>query len=171
MKKILKPLVFIFILSAFAPSLDAQVVLKEYLTSNHEGKIDKSKNNGGKPLFYKFEYKSTEGARINYTLNFYKDASMSTPWMSFPVLIRNLPWTFYLDVSMTKDQMTKVFALIFKKDLRWARVKYSPHEGCSLVNPNIYDRINMVDNYEALLNNMLSQMDRNVDLNCYAASK
>lgn len=171
MKKFLKPLIFIFFISASIQKIDAQVVLKEYLTSNHEGKIDKSKNNGGKPLYYKMEYKNTEGARINYTLNFYKDASMKTPWLSFPLLIRNLPRTLYLDVSMTKDNMTKVFALIFKKDLRWARVKYSPHEGCALVNPNIYDRIDMVDNYEALLNNTFSQMDRNVDLNCYAASK
>lgn len=145
----------------------AQVVMKEFLSANHEGKIDNTKNNDGKPIYYKLEYKSTEGARINYVLYLYKDASMKTPYLTFPVLMRNLTWTYYMDVTMTKDGMAKVFALIYKKDLRWARIKYSPHIDCFRENPNIYVRLNMVDNFDQLIKDTFIQMDKNVNLNCY----
>lgn len=166
MKNILRTLLFITVIAMFS-SLQAQVVMKEDLTRNITGKIDKSVNNDGKPLYYKLEYKSTEGARINYQLTFYKDAGMAKPVVSFPVLIRNLIWTYYLDVSMDKDGMTKVFAMIYQKDLRWARVKYSPHTGCANKEPITWERMNLVDNYEKLLNGTFAQLDKNVNLDCY----
>ncbi|MBC8172681.1 MAG: hypothetical protein H7X71_02145 [Chitinophagales bacterium] len=171
MKNFLKAFTVVCFLVAASSTMQAQVIMKEFLSADHQGKIDNSKNNGGKPLYYKFEYKDTQGARINYTLHFYKDAGMSTPWISFPVLMRNLTWTYYIDVSMAKDDMSKVFAMIFKKDLRWARVKYSPHAGCANMDPIVWERLNMVDNYDVLLNFTLAQMDKNVNLGCYAATK
>jgi hypothetical protein len=162
-----KTTLLVLFLATTAQYVSAQVVMKEYLATNHEGKIDNAKNNGGKPLYYKLEYKDTQGARINYTLHFYKDAGMSKPWMSLPVLMRNLQWTYYMDVSMTKDNATKVFAMIYKKDLRWARVKYSPHTGCDAASPIVWKRIDLVDDYAALINNTLTQMDANVMLSCY----
>lgn len=166
MKNILKTFCIIALIG-IASATQAQVVMKEFLNQNQEGVIQNAKNNNGKPLYYTLEYKSTEGARINYTLNFYKDAGKKTVYASFPVLMRNLTWTYYLDVSMEKDGITKVFAMIFKKDLRWARVKYSPHEGCSLLTPTEWTRIDLVDDYSKLLNNTLTQMDKNVMLDCY----
>lgn len=103
---------------------------------------------------------------------------MSTPWMSFDVLMRNLNWTYYVDISMPKDGAVKVAALIFKKDLRWGRVKYSPHAGCSRQEPTVWERYTIGDNkgtadvlYAGLLNNFMSQLDKNVDFNCYAGDK
>lgn len=169
MRNIVKTFIAVCFLSVVTQQLSAQVVMKEMLSQNHEGKIDNAKNNGGKPLYYRLEYKDIQGARINYTLNFYKDAGMSTPWLSFPVLMRNLQWSFYLDVSMAKGPDTKVFAMIYKKDLRWARVKYSPHAGCEGSNPIVWERINLVDDFGKLLNNTFTQMDKNVVLSCYEA--
>lgn len=147
----------------------AQVVMAEFLSQNHEGQIVHSINNNGKPLYYKFEYNSTDNMRINYTLYLYKDASKSQPFLTLPVLMRNLTWTYYLDITFSKSDMSKVAALIFKKDLRWSRVKFSPHEGCSNVNPITWERLNMVNNFETLLNNTIVQLDKNINLNCYAA--
>lgn len=167
MKNILKTCITICILAFATQQVSAQVVMKEMLSQNHEGKIENAKNNGGKALYYRLEYKDTQGARINYMLHFYKDAGMSSPWLSFPLLMRNLPRTLYMDVSMTQNNATKVFAMIFKKDLRWARVKYSPHAGCEGSNPILWERINLVDDFGKLLNNTFTQMDKNVVLSCY----
>lgn len=157
---------------------NGQVVMKDFLTEDHVGKVDKAANMNGGALYYKFEYVSTEGARINYKLHLYKDKGMSTPWMSFDVLMRNLNWTYYVDITMSKDGADKVAALIFKKDLRWGRVKFSPHEGCGRTNPPVWERYTIGEQkgtpeelYAGLLNNYLMQLDKNVDFNCYAGSK
>lgn len=169
MNKILK----ITLLASFlglASLSNAQVIMNEFLSKNHEGMVEHSVNNGGKKLYYKFQYDSVTGARIKYTLYLYKDASKSQPFLTLPVLMRNLIWTYFLDVSFTKDGSSKVAALIYKKDLRWSRVKFSPHEGCSYITPPIWDRLNQVDNYEKLLQNTIQQLDKNVNFNCYAAT-
>jgi hypothetical protein len=162
--KIFLPLLLI---GAFSMGIQAQVVMKEFVSSDHMGKVEKSVNNNGQPLYWKLEYQSTDGARIYYTLNFYKDAGMSKVFASFPSLMRNLVWTLYLDVSMTKDDATKVFAMIFKKDLRWSRVKYTPHAGCGWQDPTHWERFNQVDNFQKLLENTMMQLDQNVKLDCY----
>jgi hypothetical protein len=168
MKNIIKSFLSLMLIGAFALGTQAQgVVMKDFLSADHQGKIEKSLNNGGRPLYWKLQYKNTEGARINYDLIFYKDASMSTPYVTFPTLMRNLEWTYYIDVSMTKDDATKVFAMIFKKDLRWSRVKYSPHTDCAWLNPPMWERFDKVDNFQKLLDNTFMQMDKNVKLDCY----
>ncbi|MFN0274901.1 MAG: hypothetical protein ACKVPJ_04090 [Chitinophagales bacterium] len=169
MRNILRTFIAISFLTLATQQASAQVVMKEYLSSNLDGKIDNAKNNGGKALHYRLEYKETQGARIGYTLHFYKDAGMSKPWISFPVIMRNLQWTYYMDVSMAKDNATKVFAMIYKKDLRWARVKYSPHTGCEGTNPIVWERIDKVEDFASLIKNTLTQMDKNVKLSCYEA--
>lgn len=178
MKKLLNICLMVAFIGLAATEAKSQVVMKEYLSMNHDGNVAKSANLDGKPLYYKFEYVSTEGARINYKLHLYKDKSMSTPWMSFNVLMRNLNWTYYVDITMSKDGADKVAALIFKKDLRWSRVKFSPHEGCARQTPPVWERYTIGAEtetpdvlYAGLLNNFISQLDKNVDFNCYAASK
>jgi hypothetical protein len=178
MKKILNICLVVAFISLIGAEGNSQVVMKDYLTANHTGAVAKSANNNGAELSYKFEYVSTEGARINYKLHLYKGKSMTTPWMSFDVLMRNLNWTYYVDITMSKDGADKVAAMIFKKDLRWSRVKYSPHEGCLRVNPPVYERYTIGAETESadvlfagLLNNFISQLDKNVDFNCYAPAK
>lgn len=174
MKKILNISLFVAFLSLFAVNGNSQVVMKDYLSQNHQGQVAKAANNNGGALYYKFEYVSTEGARINYKLHLYKDKGMSKPWMSFNVLMRNLNWTYYVDITMSKDGADKVAAMIFKKDLRWSRVKYSPHPGCIRTNPPVYERYTIGAETESsdvlfygLLNNFITQLDKNVDFNCY----
>ncbi len=176
MKKILNAFLIIAFIGLLPVAGKSQVVMKDFLSKNLDGKIDLSANNGGKSLYYRFEYVSTEGARINYKLHLYKDAGMKTPWMSFDVLMRNLNWTYYVDITMPKDGANKVAAMIFKKDLRWSRVKFSPHEGCARINPPIWDRYTIGDKtgtpddlYGGLMQNFIMQLDKNVDFNCYAA--
>ena len=144
MKKILNISLFVAFLSLFAVNGNSQVVMKDYLTQNHQGQVAKAANNNGGALYYKFEYVSTEGARINYKLHLYNGAD-------------------------------KVAAMIFKKDLRWSRVKYSPHAGCIRTNPPVYERYTIGAETESsdvlfygLLNNFITQLDKNVDFNCYA---
>ena len=66
MKKILNISLFVAFLSLFAVNGNSQVVMKDYLTQNHQGQVAKAANNNGGALYYKFEYVSSEGARINY---------------------------------------------------------------------------------------------------------
>lgn len=162
-------LLIAFVAMAHLPS-NAQVVMKEFLSENHTGKVDNSVNNNGKPLYYKFEYLHTDSARIYYKLYLYKDASMKTPWMTMNVLMRDLTWTYYVDITFKKDGTDKVAAMIFKKDLRWSRVKFSPHPGCARIDPPVWERMNLVDDYDKLINNFLMQIDKNINLDCYAAS-
>lgn len=176
MKKIFNAFLLVAFISLLPVVGNSQVIMKEFLSKNLEGKVVSSANNGGKALYYKFEYVNTVGARINYKLHLYKDAGMKTPWVSYDVLMRNLTWTFYVDIFMNKDGSNKVAAMIFKKDLRWSRVKYSPHEGCSRVTPPIWDRYTIgaetgtaEELYAGLMNNFISQLDKNVDFGCYAA--
>lgn len=176
MKKIFNFLLLISILSLLPAKTKGQVVMKDFLTSNLDGKVDASVNNSGKTLYYRFEYVKTVDARIYYKLHLFKDAGMKTPWMSFDVLMRNLNWTFYVDITMPKDGADKVAAMIFKKDLRWSRVKFSPHEGCARINPPIWDRYTIGDKtgtpdelYAGLMQNFIMQLDKNVDFGCYAA--
>ncbi|MBK8343584.1 MAG: hypothetical protein IPL12_09925 [Bacteroidetes bacterium] len=178
MKKIYQIAFFVAFVTLLNVNGNSQVVMKDYLVANHEGVVEKSVNNLGNGLYYKFEYVSTEGARINYKLHLYKDKAMKTPWMSFDVLMRNLNWTYYVDITMSKDGADKVAAMIFKKDLRWSRVKYSPHPGCLRMDPPVYERYTIGAETESaevlfagLLNNFIVQLDKNVDFNCYAPAK
>lgn len=178
MKKILNIIMMVACIGFFPMVGNSQVVMKDFLTKDHTGQVDKSANNNGGALYYKFEYVSTQGARINYKLHLYKDKSMKTPWMSFDVLMRNLNWTYYVDVTMSKDGADKVAAMIFKKDLRWSRVKYSPHAGCARIDPPVWERYTIGAEtgtpetlFAGLLTNFIMQLDKNVDFNCYAASK
>ena len=99
MKKILNICLMVAFISLIGVEGNSQVVMKDYLTANHTGAVAKSANNNGAELSYKFEYVSTEGARINYKLHLYKGKSTSTPWMSFDVLMRNLNWTYCVSYS------------------------------------------------------------------------
>ncbi len=169
MNKLLK----IVILTSFigiSSFCSAQVVMKEFLSVNHEGQIANALCNGGKPLYYKFQYDSINNVRIYYTLVLYKDAAKSQAFLTLPVLMRNLTYTYFLDINVTKGASTKVVALILKKDLRWSRLKFSAHEECMRNNPPVYDRLNNVDDFKVLLQNTIMQLDKNVDFNCYAGT-
>ena len=88
MKNIYKTIALIAFIAITPVVTNAQVIMKEFLSQNIEGKLDHSVNNGGKPLYYKFEYKSVDSMRIYYTLYLYKDASKSSAFLTLPVLDR-----------------------------------------------------------------------------------
>jgi len=170
MKKIFKLILLVSFLGLGSTSR-AQVVMAEFLSVNHEGVVANSKCNNGKPLYYKFQYDSTNNVRIYYTLYLYQDAAKTQAILQLPVLMRNLIYTYYLDINViAKGAVSKVVALILKKDLRWSRLKFSATEECSRIYPPVYDRVNNVDNFDALLQNTIMQLDKNVDFNCYAGT-
>lgn len=167
MKTTIRIIALCMLMGAFASGVQAQVVMKDFMTEDHSGVIKNSQNNNGQDLYWKLEYKNTDRARIYYDFVLYKDAGMNNEILRCPALMRNLEWTYYLDISMKKDDATKVFAMIFKKDLRWARVKYTPHADCGWLDPTKWERINLVDDFQNLLDNTFMQMDRNVKFDCY----
>ncbi len=175
MKKILNIALMVAFIGFLTGKANGQVVMQEFLSINHKGQVDKSLSCNGSPLYYQFEYVKTDRARILYTLHLYKDKGMSKPWMSFNVVMRNPNGNFYVDITMPKDGVNKDAAMIFRKDLRWSRVKFSPHEGCARVNPPVWERYTIGAETETpevlfagLLNNFIMQLDKNVDFSCYA---
>jgi hypothetical protein len=161
-----------------------QVVTKENLESNHTGMLADSKNNDGKPIYYKFEYVSTDKAAykwdddgatrgsIKYKLHIYNDAAMNDLVISLPVKMRNLITTYYVDVVFNKkdyedaDRREKSAQMIFKKDVKWARTKFVPHAGCQREDGN-WERKDRVESYEDLLQYLIQQLDSNVMWECY----
>ena len=68
MKKLYNLTLLIAFVTLFSVTGNSQVVMKDYLVANHQGVVEKSLNNNGSGLFYKFEYVSTEGAsRVKYS--------------------------------------------------------------------------------------------------------
>src|SRR4051794_35008792 len=105
MKNIYKTILFVGLAIVLPFASHTQVVMAEYLSQNHEGQIPHAVNNNGKALYYKFEYKNTDNMRINYTLYLYKDAAKKQPFLILPVLMRNLTWTYYLDITFAKNDV------------------------------------------------------------------
>ena len=64
MKKILHICLMVAFVGFLGAEAKSQVVMKEFLSMNHEGNVAKAANNNGSALYYKFEYVSTDGARI-----------------------------------------------------------------------------------------------------------
>lgn len=166
-------------------ALQAQsVVTKEALTENHSGTVPSAVNNGGKTLYYTFAYVATDKARykwddagatrgsIRYTLNLYRDAAGKDLILSLPVQMRNLLTTYYIEAAFTKDDYEdaslreKSALMVFKKDVKWARTKFVPHEGCERADGS-WDRIDRVESLQQLFDYFVGQLDRNVDFSCY----
>lgn len=175
----------ILLLATAVVTADAQgIVKKEYLEENHMGQISGAKNNGGKTLYFEFVYLKTDAASykwddsgatrgsIKYRLDVYSDAGKTNKIISMPVRMRNLITTYYVDVVFNKRDFAdeslreKSATMIFKKDVRWARTKFVPHEGCQREGSS-WERLDDAESYDQLLTYLIRQLDNNIDFSCY----
>jgi hypothetical protein len=171
-------------LAAFLQA-DAQgIVSKKRLEENISGRIESSRNNNGKPLYYEFVYLETDEANyawndagatrgsIRYRLDLYRDEAKKDLYLSMPVKMRNLITTYYVDIIFTNKDYPdpalrdKGATMIFKKDVRWARTKFVPHEGCRQPDSE-WSRIDRVESLDQLMTYYISQLDANVRMDCY----
>ncbi len=181
----MKRLLFALVLMMSLQAVQAQgVVSRAKLEQNTSGQLSDSKNNGGKPLYYDFVYLSTDKASypwddagatrgsIRYRLDVFRDAGRRDLLISVPVKMRNLVTTYYVDAIFNKAdfpdpaQRDKGATMIFKKDVRWARTKFVPHEGCARED-GVWLRIDKVESYEQLMEYYIRQLDNNVKFECY----
>jgi hypothetical protein len=181
----MKRVLFLVFLLGSLFSVQAQgVVNRSRLTENLSGQVEQAKNNNGRAMYYEFVYVRTdeatykwdiEGATkgsIIYRLDFYSDAAQKNLVLSLPIKMRNLLTTYYVDAIFTNSSYPdpslreKGATLIFKKDVRWARTKFVPHEGCRREEGD-WERIDKVESYDQLMNYFVRQLDANILFDCY----
>jgi hypothetical protein len=157
----------IFCLPAFS---QAQVVLKDLLKQDHNGKVDKSVNYSGKTLYYSWHYDSTDPVpiRSNYALKIGSDQALKNA-ISIPVVIRDITTETYVEAYLNNGSETKTFTVIYNKDERWYRIKCAPQWGCR--RGEDWKRVDGINNLDDLLNSVVMQMDNNLKLNCYSGMK
>lgn len=181
----MKRVIVLFLLAFSLSTTFAQgIVSRTRLTENFSGQVEQSKNNSGRTIYYDFVYVRTDGASykwdiegatkgaIVYRLDIYSDAARKNLILSLPVKMRNLLTSYYVDVIFTnanypdENLRDKGATLIFKKDVRWARTKFVPHEGCRRDDGN-WERIDKVESFDQLMQYFIRQLDNNVQFSCY----
>lgn len=171
MKNLIKSILVIAALSIPFSGF-SQVLMKEMLTQNQKGMVDKSVNWSGKKVYYELKYDSTrtfkydgkESARYYYTLMIADNAGMNNA-IKLPAMVRDLVITTYFEIYMNNGTETKTFTLVYDKNNKWYRIKYAPQAGCR--REELWKRVNDVRSYNDLLTSMVSQMDNNLKLDCY----
>lgn len=171
MNNILKTvLVMVALILPFAGN--SQVLMKEMLTQNQKGMLEKSMNWSGKKVYFELKYDSTktfkydgkESARYYYTLMIADNAGMANS-INLPAMVRDLVITTYFEVYMNNGTETKTFTLIYDKNNKWYRIKFAPQAGCR--REELWKRVNDITSYNDLLKSMVGQMDNNLKLDCY----
>ncbi len=158
-----------FILASFfffIMSSKAQVLMEAYLLEDHNGLITNSFNFPNEVLEYKWKFQSNEGLKTIYLLSLYH---RNKEIVSFPVRMRNLSISFYIEIRMAlkKDGSIKTLSGIYDKGNKWMRVKMAPQLGCTQENVK-WKRFNQIDDFQQILKHLVQQMDENLMLNCYA---
>ncbi|MEM7104581.1 MAG: hypothetical protein AAF502_15700 [Bacteroidota bacterium] len=152
-----------------SPNLGAaQVVMQSYLRIDHSGALPESINFPDKGLEYQFTYQDHPSAvKCSYTLNLSSDGKEIN---TFDVRLRNLDFTFYLEIRMQGPETAlKTLSAIFDKSNKWLRVKFAAPPGCSAEDEQ-WDRVNNISDFQELLLQVITQLDRNVQLTCYQKS-
>jgi hypothetical protein len=142
--------------------------MQDFLEQSHEGMLEQSMNNNNKPMYYDWTYVSTNPSvkKYEFTLNFYRDAAKTEVYLSLPVVIRNPLFVCYIDVIFTKDDYPKAAAMRYRKDGRWALVKFVPHPGCRNEKGK-WERVYDMESFDQLLKYMVTELDNNVNFDCY----
>lgn len=175
MKNLIKTVLVVVALSLpFAGH--SQVLMKEMLTQNQKGMLDKSVNWPGKKIYYElrydsiraFKYDGKESARYYYMLMIADNAGMNNA-IKIPTMVRNLEITTYFELYMNNGAETKTFTLVYDKNNKWTRPKFAPQAGCR--REELWKRVNDIASYEALLKSMVTQMDNNLKLECYRGNE
>jgi hypothetical protein len=150
----------------------SQVVFRELLSQDHVGKIENSINLDGKTMHYEWQfvdmqlgsYFTEEEAieKIFYTLNLKDD---SVPLKKFDVLLRDLIVTFYIEIKIKKGEDERTITAIYNKTNKWVKLKANLHDGCD--QEPLWKRLDGVTSFEQLLNHVVREVDKNVNLSCY----
>lgn len=174
MKKILLILSVFFLFLCFEQGISGQVVNRELLVLDHSGSIMNSVNFEGKELVYNFRYQNMEKGsyfaeneaiqKIFYELDLSVDGKIIG---TYEVLIRDLIVTMYMEIKMTKGDDFKVISPIYNKTNKWLKLKAVMHDNCK--NPDYkWSRLNEVQSFQQLLDHIISDIDKNVKLDCYS---
>lgn len=175
MKNLIKTILIVTALSLpFAGN--SQVLMKEMLTQNQKGMVDKSVNWPGKKIYFElkydsirtFKYDGKESARYYYTLMIADNAGMSNA-IKIPAMVRDLVITTFFELYMNNGTETKTFTLVYDKNNKWTRIKFAPQAGCR--REELWKRENNIASYDALLKSMVAQMDNNLKLDCYRGNE
>ncbi|MCS6991748.1 MAG: hypothetical protein NZL95_07790 [Chitinophagales bacterium] len=159
-----------------ASAAQAQVLMKEFLTQNQKGVLDKSINWPGKKLYYELRYDSSRAmkfenygaTRYYYTLLLADNPAMTNA-IQIPGMVRDLVITTYFEFYFNNGKESKTFTLIYDKNNKWYRIKFAPQWGCR--REELWKRVNNIASYQQLLNSMVAQMDNNLNLDCYKGQK
>ncbi|MCS6917633.1 MAG: hypothetical protein RMK52_06870 [Chitinophagales bacterium] len=154
----------------------AQVLMKEYLTQNQKGVVDKSVNWPGKKVYYEMRFDSSRAmkfenygtTRYYYTLLLADNPAMANA-IQIPGMVRDLVITTYFEFYFNNGKESKTFTLVYDKNNKWYRIKFAPQWGCR--REELWKRVNFISSYEQLLNSMVTQMDNNLNLDCYKGQK
>lgn len=172
MNKIIKlPILLLLFVVPFAGH--SQVLMKEMLTQDQKGTIDKSVNWPGKKIYYVLKYDSLRPYhfetystnRYYYTLMLADNAGMTNA-VKIPCMIRDLVVKTYFEFYFDNGTETKTFTSIYEKYEKWYRIKFAPQAGCR--REELWKRVNNITSYEQLLSSIVGQMDNNVKLDCFA---
>jgi DNA-binding beta-propeller fold protein YncE len=160
------------LLFAGAFQAQGQVLMKEMLTQDQKGSVDKSVNWAGKNIYftlkydssrdYKFETYSTK--RYYYTLMLADNPGMNNA-IKIPGMVRDLVITTYFEFYFNNGTESKTFTMIYDKNNKWYRIKFAPQAGCR--RQELWQRVNDIKSYTELLSSMVGQMDANLKLDCY----
>lgn len=169
MKKIFQ---WSFLLMVVPIMASSQVMMKEMLSQDQKGTVDKSVNWPGKKVYYDLKYDSTvvltwEGKSTNryyYTLILADNAAMNSA-IKIPGMVRDLVITTFFEFYFNNGTETKTFSMVYDKNNKWNRIKFAPQAGCR--REELWDRTDNISSYEMLLTDMVRQMDSNLKLECY----
>lgn len=156
---------FFSILCLLENTVNAQVFSDEYLSQTHKGTLKSSVNYSGDDLDFVFELIEDKSKVVKlYELKLYH---RNTLLNTYNVQIRNLIVTCYFEIELNdKKGTSKTLTGIFDKGNKWMRVKFAPQENCS--NPNQqWERYSNIKSFEAILHQIIYQMDKNLVLDCY----
>jgi hypothetical protein len=161
----------LFFIIPFASN--AQVLMKEMLTQDQKGTIDKSVNWPGKKLYYVLKYDSSRlyhfetysTNRYYYKLMIADNAGMKDA-IEVPCMVRDLVVTTYFELYFDNGSETKTCTMIYEKYEKWYRIKFAPQAGCRRT--ELWKRVNNISSYGQLLSSWIGQLDNNLKLDCYA---
>ena len=171
MNKLLK-LSALLILCTAPFIVNAQVLMKEMLTQDQKGMIDKSVNWTAKKIYYVLKYDSLRPYqfetyttnRYYYTLSIADNAAMNNA-IKVPCMVRDLVIKTYFEFYFDNGTETKTFTTIYEKYEKWYRIKFAPQWGCR--RGEEWDRVNNITSYTQLLSSIIGQMDKNIKFDCF----
>ena len=160
--------IFLCLIFFVVTNLNAQVLPDKILAESHEGVLKKSVNYPTTSLRYVFEFLREESkVKKVYKLKLYNKEELLN---SYDVRIRNLIVTCYFEISLPdKTGQVKTLAGVYDKGNKWMRVKFAPQESCSRPEQK-WERLSNIKTFEEILHHIISQMDKNLVLDCFVAS-